>query len=462
MAKRALIVDDSKTARLVLSNKLQNYGILVDTRESAAEAIDYLYEEAPDAIFMDYEMPGMDGYQALKVIKSNPNTAVIPVMMYTSKAGGLAVSQARALGAVGVLPKQLEPQDFEEVLHSLNLLPDQASLVHGFHGEDLSDIVRIRRHDNVHPLHSSEQPVGRSVEPVSLPLEDYEENIEGDAVARRYLRREMTQTEERIQERLDKHFSELHAELFDLESRHEEATQQMRRIQMGTWFATLLVFITLGLLLYVVNSSWISGENQGGTVWRSELSNQLAQQEEQLTLLSDQLSQNLVAGGVDSMTVSLPLGLLEWAANQGAAFEYGEIPFGDDRALWLSELVNQLREAGFTGTVELRAHYGNFCLQKGAGGEMVLAKPDLDIGECLFAEEVVGSEAWRNEQSVSFANYLNVELARGGGDVEIFLFNSGFNDPFVTYPSAYEVKTAGEWNRVARSNQRLRISLFGN
>ncbi|MCU7812921.1 MAG: response regulator, partial [Candidatus Thiodiazotropha sp. (ex Notomyrtea botanica)] len=97
MTKRALIVDDSKTARLVLSNKLLQYGIDVDTRESAAAAIDYLYDNAPDAIFMDYEMPGMDGFQALKVIKSNPHTAVIPVMMYTSKAGGLAMSQARAL-----------------------------------------------------------------------------------------------------------------------------------------------------------------------------------------------------------------------------------------------------------------------------------------------------------------------------------------------------------------------------
>ncbi|MES9930299.1 MAG: response regulator, partial [Candidatus Thiodiazotropha sp. 6PDIVS] len=119
--KKALIVDDSKTARKVLSSKLKNYGVTVDTRESAAAAIDYLYENAPDAIFMDYEMPGMDGFQALKVIKSNPNTAVIPVMMYTSKAGGLELSQARALGAIGVLPKQLESKDFEGVLNSLHL-----------------------------------------------------------------------------------------------------------------------------------------------------------------------------------------------------------------------------------------------------------------------------------------------------------------------------------------------------
>ncbi|MEJ2405694.1 MAG: response regulator, partial [Candidatus Thiodiazotropha sp.] len=134
--KTALIVDDSKTARQVLSTKLKNYGVSVETRESAAAAIDFLYDHAPDAIFMDYEMPGMDGFQALKVIKSNPNTALIPVMMYTSKSGGLAVSQARALGAVGVLPKQLEPQDLEQILNTLHLMPEQESLVHGYKHSD--------------------------------------------------------------------------------------------------------------------------------------------------------------------------------------------------------------------------------------------------------------------------------------------------------------------------------------
>ncbi|MEN8132738.1 MAG: response regulator, partial [Pseudomonadota bacterium] len=59
----------------------------VVTVDSAVNAIDYLYGNTPDAVFMDYEMPGMDGFQALKIIKSNPETAMIPVMMYSSKAG---------------------------------------------------------------------------------------------------------------------------------------------------------------------------------------------------------------------------------------------------------------------------------------------------------------------------------------------------------------------------------------
>jgi hypothetical protein len=112
--------------------------------------------------------------------------------------------------------------------------------------------------------------------------------------------------------------------------------------------------------------------------------------------------------------------------------------------------------------VELRSNYGNFCLKETEGGEMVLANPDLDIAECQFAADVVGSESWRNEQSVAFANYINVELANNGGEVEIILFSNGFTEPQLPYPEVYEVKTAGEWNRIARVNQRVRVSLYSN
>jgi CheY-like chemotaxis protein len=459
MAKRALIVDDSKTARQVLSGKLTQYGILVDTRESAAAAIDYLYEQAPDAIFMDYEMPGMDGFQALKVIKSNPHTAVIPVMMYTSKAGGVALSQARALGAVGILPKQLQSQDLEDVLHSLHLMPDQESLVHGFHDEDLSDVVRLHRSDNVRPIHGGEVVKAASVETVSLPLDGMQEDLSGNDVIKRSLRREVSQAEERLQERLDKHFSELHAELFQLEAHQEETAQQMRRIQLGAWLTIVMTFIVLASLYYLFLTE-PGGRGPVSAKWENEISRQLAAQDEKFTLLSDQLDQALAGDAGDSGNASVPLGLLEWAANQGSGFDYGEMPFSDERALWLSELVEELKQAGFRGTMELRAHYGNFCLEKRGEGGFKLAKPDLDIGDCQFAAETKGSEAWRNDQSVSFANYLNVELTRSGGDVEILLYSSGYADPFVPYPALYEVKTAGQWNRVARLNQRIRVAIY--
>ena len=67
--KRALVVDDSKSARVVLSRMLERYGIEVDAAESAEAAIEYLTRNKPDVIFMDHMMPGMDGFQAVRPLK---------------------------------------------------------------------------------------------------------------------------------------------------------------------------------------------------------------------------------------------------------------------------------------------------------------------------------------------------------------------------------------------------------
>ena len=123
-----MVVDDSKSARVILSRMLEKYDIEVDMAESAEQAIEYLKHGRPDAIFMDHLMPGMDGLQAVQAIKSNPQTATIPIMMYTSQEGELYVGQARALGAMGVLPKQVRPVDVSKVLYELHLLPDRREL----------------------------------------------------------------------------------------------------------------------------------------------------------------------------------------------------------------------------------------------------------------------------------------------------------------------------------------------
>lgn len=463
MTKRALIVDDSKTARQVLSGKLSNYGISVVALESAAAAIDYLYENAPDAIFMDYEMPGMDGFQALKVIKSNPNTAVIPVMMYTSKAGGLEVSQARALGAVGVLPKQLEAQDLEDVLLSLHLMPDQDSLVHGFEDSELNGMSSIRRRSNIHSIHEHELRKSAAVEPVSLPLDDFNGTLSaGSDSLKRFIRKEQSQSENRLQEKLEKYFAETQSELYELESMQEASRTQAKRAQLLGVLSLLIMFIGFALTYYflVISPVEPKAENslQGGS---EDLLQLIASQNEKMEQLSLKMDEAGYGKITDEVSV-IPVKLIEWAANQGTVFDYGERPFNDQRALWLSELVDQLKEAGFRGTIELRASHGNFCLQKNAGDELILAKDDLEVGECLFAADHRGTNDWLNDQSVAFANYMNVELARSGGELEILLFSSGFNDPLIPYPSIYDVKTAAEWNRIAVQNQRVRVNLYSN
>ena len=124
-AKRALVVDDSKSARLFLSRILERHEIAVDAAETAEQAIDYLTRNKPDVIFMDHMMPGMDGFQAVQTIKNNPRTSTIPILMYTSQEGDLYLGQARALGAEGVLPKQIKQADVTRMLYQLRLVEDR-------------------------------------------------------------------------------------------------------------------------------------------------------------------------------------------------------------------------------------------------------------------------------------------------------------------------------------------------
>jgi len=124
-AKRALVVDDSKSARLFLSRILERHEIAVDAAETAEQAIDYLTRHRPDVIFMDHMMPGMDGFQAVQTIKNNPRTSAIPILMYTSQEGDLYLGQARALGAEGVLPKQIKQSDVTRMLYQLRLVEDR-------------------------------------------------------------------------------------------------------------------------------------------------------------------------------------------------------------------------------------------------------------------------------------------------------------------------------------------------
>ncbi|MCZ6687904.1 MAG: response regulator, partial [Gammaproteobacteria bacterium] len=121
MSGKALVVDDSTSARAVLAQQLRDQQIEVDAVDSGEAALRYLEEQHPDVIFMDHLLPGMDGFEALRAIKENPETCNIPVLMYTSKRGEVYLNQVRELGAAGVLPKGNKPIQVSKVLRSLRL-----------------------------------------------------------------------------------------------------------------------------------------------------------------------------------------------------------------------------------------------------------------------------------------------------------------------------------------------------
>ena len=83
--KNVLIVDDSKTELMVLSDLLSRNGFEVRTAESAEEAFRKLAEQKPDLILMDVVMPGQNGFQLTRAISRDPLYAGVPIIMCTSK-----------------------------------------------------------------------------------------------------------------------------------------------------------------------------------------------------------------------------------------------------------------------------------------------------------------------------------------------------------------------------------------
>ncbi|MBS0371034.1 MAG: response regulator [Proteobacteria bacterium] len=83
--KKILVVDDSPTERLALSEVLVKNGYQVVTAENGEEAVLKSKSEQPDLILMDVVMPGINGYQATRTISRDDSTRNIPVIMCTSK-----------------------------------------------------------------------------------------------------------------------------------------------------------------------------------------------------------------------------------------------------------------------------------------------------------------------------------------------------------------------------------------
>lgn len=467
--KCALIVDDSKTARQVLAKKLQAYQIDIETADSAVTAIDFLYGNTPDAVFMDYEMPGMDGFQALKIIKSNPKTATIPVMMYTSKEGGIVLSQARALGAIGVLPKKMEAGGLESIIEQLHLLPHQQSLVENFHDELDQYRSKVTFPTDINALSNVEYLNKRkdNDEKVEYPEEIFDESVFVLKRQTRIFLKELMSAEKRISNNLSKEVGQVREEL-KAEAVLQEEIPKRHKDKKG--FLILLNILMLLLIGYLV---W----QQSVFKVESKFSDNIGLIGKELTDVNGQVRQlvaslqngaqlslvdNEANGNPEELNQLQPnIEFLSWAANRGTGFQYGENPFNDVRIAWLSELVNQLDKAGFSGVINLKAHYGNFCLSKSETGGIGLARDDLRFDDCLFSGASKESGFTQSSyQTIGFANYLNSIVSDKEIPIEVFVEADSYDEPILPYPESYAVKSAGDWNRIAVQNQRILVNLY--
>jgi CheY-like chemotaxis protein len=116
--KKILVVDDDPSDRILLRKMLDNKYIVTEAT-NGKEALNSVCNEKPDLILMDIMMPKIDGYSACSMIKRDPSTADIPIIMLTGVNEELNVRLAEEIGASGYITKPPNKQDLLDKINQL-------------------------------------------------------------------------------------------------------------------------------------------------------------------------------------------------------------------------------------------------------------------------------------------------------------------------------------------------------
>lgn len=111
--ERILVAEDEKDIQKVIRVTLKyKGGFDVQFADNGLEVLEKVRAERPDLVILDVMMPKMDGYETLRRLKGDADTASIPVVFLTAKAQGAEREEGLALGALDYLTKPFEPDDF--------------------------------------------------------------------------------------------------------------------------------------------------------------------------------------------------------------------------------------------------------------------------------------------------------------------------------------------------------------
>jgi two-component system, cell cycle response regulator DivK len=117
-----LVVDDYQDAREMYAEYLQFSGFRVAEASTGNEAVDQAFALRPDLILMDLSLPGLDGWEATRQLKSDDRTKHIPIVALTGHALAGASEGARQAGCDSFVTKPCLPDDLVvEVRRMLNL-----------------------------------------------------------------------------------------------------------------------------------------------------------------------------------------------------------------------------------------------------------------------------------------------------------------------------------------------------
>lgn len=435
--KHALVVDDSKSAQFALKKQLETHGLAVSLADSGEAALEFLEHEIVDVIFMDHTMPGMDGLQALAAIKRNPRTAMIPVMMYTTKEGEVYVGQARALGGIGVLPKEVHPQVLFDMLLKLGLVEEKRVA-----DSDDPDTPRRRSTD------ASENGQPRDEPSTGIALPALVSRILEDQSA---LRAEFRKERAALARDVANEVVEAQRTVYPIIDSPDAAPQPP---PVSTMLIALTALFAGAALIFAILAWNVVRSNQVGASAAANGPGEPSQTSDLAVALHTQQTHA-------NARYLQAIDTLQWAMNQNASIPFDELAFDGARIEQIRALLEHLVALGFQGRVRIESHLGEFCLVGDEVEGYRLAPPDLPIESCsLIGHPLDNSPDLADRQSVDFAEFIRSSpmVNHSGIVVELVAHDRAHSMNQVAFPA--DANTAGQWNRIAERNNRLEFSLI--
>ena len=110
MSKRILVVEDQNDDRQIIRDMLAGTDYEITEAEDGEQALTAIAKEQPDLILMEIQLPSMDGYEAMRRIRTDPALLSIPIIAVTSFAPSGEEQKARAAGCDDFVPKPYSPR----------------------------------------------------------------------------------------------------------------------------------------------------------------------------------------------------------------------------------------------------------------------------------------------------------------------------------------------------------------
>ena len=125
MSKKILLVEDEKNIVLGVSICLRSAGLEVEVAEDGAVALKRIEAILPDLVLLDLVMPKLNGLDALQIMKQNPATKNIPVIVLSARAQEEDIQRAMDLGAADYMAKPFRPVELLAVIERVLDMPAQ-------------------------------------------------------------------------------------------------------------------------------------------------------------------------------------------------------------------------------------------------------------------------------------------------------------------------------------------------